>query len=407
MYTFKVVLQANNKQESKLRKTMNQCILCNQIVYDYLDSFIKDKKKIPSKSEVRKWFTKVKKEHDDKVVKERKELTNKQQREKHLDTLFYDVSNDALKQEVKDTYDSFVRFFKKLSKYPRRKKYNNIKKSFYVDPYKIRFENGKVKLEKIANNQKSNRQVLNYIRLAEKERIPVGKDIKYYNPRVVYDGLRFYLSVTVDDKYTTKRKEKEKEEKTIGIDVNIKEIVTSNDVHYKNVTVDKKIKKQYKKVKRIQKDLSRKYESIKRTNKKIKDSKNYIKCKTKLRWQYERLSNLKEQHLREIIEDIFETAPNRIVVESLDIKSMQKNKMISGKIQLSSFRKFYYYLKDKARKYDVKIIEANKYYPSSKKCSCCSSIKKELKLSERIYKCDVCGLNINRDLNAAINLAKY
>ena len=161
MYTFKVVLQANNKQESKLRKTMNQCILCNQIVYDYLDSFIKDKKKIPSKSEVRKWFTKVKKEHDDKVVKERKELTNKQQREKHLDTLFYDVSNDALKQEVKDTYDSFVRFFKKLSKYPRRKKYNNIKKSFYVDPYKIRFENGKVKLEKIANNQKSNRQVLN------------------------------------------------------------------------------------------------------------------------------------------------------------------------------------------------------------------------------------------------------
>lgn len=153
--------------------------------------------------------------------------------------MFYDVSNDALKQEIKDTYNSFVRFFRKLSSYPIKKKYNSYNKSFYVDPYKIEFNERKVKLEKIANNQKSNRLVLNWISMAEKNRIP--KNANYYNPRVKLEGDRFYIVVSVDDDNGPKKKIKTLEN-VIGIDLNIKSIVSSENDIYKSVTQTKNTK---------------------------------------------------------------------------------------------------------------------------------------------------------------------
>ena len=163
MYSYEVMIHPNNKQETKIRRTLNKCIECNNIIYDYLDSFIKNNEKIPSCGDVRKWFTIQKGILDNEAINKRKNMTKKEMISNHLDTLFYDVSNDALKQEIKDTYNSFIRCFNKLSKYPVKKRYDSYKKSFYVDPYKIEFSDKKVRLEKIANNQKKNRQILNYI----------------------------------------------------------------------------------------------------------------------------------------------------------------------------------------------------------------------------------------------------
>ena len=219
MRTYKVMIHPNNKQATKIRATLNKCIECQNIVYDYLDSFMKSKTKLPSCSDVRKWFTVQKKLKDNEVINKRINMTKKEMINNHLDTLFYDVSNDALKQMVKDTYDSFVRFFKKLSKYPNRKSYKDKHKSFYVDPYKIAFTDKKVRLEKIANNQKSNRQVLNWVNMAEKNRIPLN--VKYYNPRVVYDGYNFYIVVGIDETITNRIKS---DDRVIGIDLNNKEI---------------------------------------------------------------------------------------------------------------------------------------------------------------------------------------
>ena len=120
MYTYKVVIHPNNKQRSKIMDTMNKCIECQNIVFDVLNTCIQRKEKIPKCSEIRKQFTAIKKEKDIETINNRKGLTKNEQREKHLDVLFYDVSNDALKQTVKDTYNAFVRFFKKESKYPSR-----------------------------------------------------------------------------------------------------------------------------------------------------------------------------------------------------------------------------------------------------------------------------------------------
>ena len=405
MYTYKVVIHPNNKQRTKILRTMNKCIECQNIIYDLLKGYLDRNERIPSCLEIRKMFTLIKKEKDEETINKRKGMTKKEMIDNHLDTLFYDVSNDALKQTVKDTYKAFIRFFRKESKFPNKKSYKEKTKSFYVDPYKIEFTDKKVKLEKIANNLKTNRQVLNYISLAEKNRIPI--DAKYYNPRVVFDGDRFYIVVAVDDEYAPKKKLKEKIDEVIGIDLNVSTIVLSNNKKYKSINKEKRIKKATRKLKLLQRKSSRRYINALNNKKKLKEAKNFIKIKKLIRKCYRRLSNLRDDYINKVIDDILYKPPKRIVIETLDIKSMQQNKKISGLIQISSFRNFINTLKEKCNKQNVLITEADKYYPSSKMCSTCGSIKKDLLLSDRVYYCEACDYVINRDLNAAINLANY
>ena len=412
MYTYKVMIHPNNKQATKIRKTLNKCIECQNIVYDYLDSFIKSKTKLPSCSDVRKWFTIQKKLKDDEVINKRINMTKKEMISNHLDTLFYDISNDALKQMVKDTYNSFVRYFKKLSKYPNRKSYKDKYKSFYVDPYKIGFTDKKVRLEKIANNTKSNRQVLNWVNMAETNRIPLN--VKYYNPRVVYDGNNFYIVVGVEETITNRIKS---DNRIIGIDLNNAEIVTSENIRYKQITKSKKYKKIVKRKKRLQRSLSRKYLVCNPENKKrFKLSKNYRKNKSLIRNLDKRLMYMRVNNHNEIITNILLKPPKTIVLEDLYIKEMSNKEtrkeksyvelQASKNITEANLRKFRILLTDRIRKYETELIIVDKYYPSSKKCSNCGNLK-EMKVDKRIYKCEHCGLIIDRDLNAAINLANY
>ena len=415
MYTFKVVIHPNNKQKTKILRTFNKCIQCQNIIYDILDDYVKRSEKLPSIYEIRKMFTIIKKEKDDEVVRLRNNMTKQQMRENHLDTLFYDVSNDALKQTVKDTYNSFVRYFKKLSLYPNKKSYKDRKKSFYVDPFKIKITHNKVKLEKIANNQKANRQVLNWIKLAEADRIPTNAT--YYNPRISYDGTNFYLTVSVADEFAPKKKRNKVVNKTIGIDLNIAEIVTSENIRYKQATKTKKYKKINHRKKRLQRALSRKYLACNPNNDKNNTySHNYKKNKDQIKKLDRRLLNLRDDCHKRIIDDIFKSPPSKIVIEDLYVKSMTdkkkrkkmtyKEKMAAKNIHTASFRKFSTLLINKANKYDITLIKANRYYTSTKKCSCCGN-RKIMGIDERTYKCEECNLVIDRDLNAAINLAQY
>ena len=412
MRTYKVMIHPNNKQATKIRSTLNKCIECQNIVYDYLDSFIKSKTKLPSCSDVRKWFTIQKKLKDEETINKRINMTKKEMISNHLDTLFYDISNDALKQMVKDTYNSFVRYFKKLSKYPNRKSYKDKQKSFYVDPYKIGFTDKKVRLEKIANNQKSNRQVLNWVNMAETNRIPLN--VKYYNPRVVYDGNNFYIVVGVDETITNRIKS---DNRIIGIDLNNAEIVTSENKRYNQVTKTKKYKKILKRKKRLQRSLSRKYLVSNPENKKrFKLSKNYRKNKSLVIKLDKRLRNLRDNNHNEIITDILSKPPKIIVLEDLYVKEMAskenrkdkdcKEKLASKNITEASMRKFRTMLINRINKYETAIVIADKYYASSQTCSCCGN-KQEMKVDKRTYKCNKCGLILDRDLNAAINLANF
>lgn len=411
MYTYKVQIHPNNKQETRIRRTLIKTIEAHQIVYDIINNQLKENKGLINCYQLRKQFTNIKKQKDDEIIKLREGLTKREQRDKHLDTLFYDISNDALKQAIKDTHKSFLRFMKGISKYPVRKAFKDITKSFYVDPYKIKFTERKVKLEKISTSLKENRQVLNWISLAEKNRIPTN--CKYYNPRVVYQNDRFYICVSVDDEYAPlkhkQKKEIVKNDNTIGIDLNLKEIVTSENKRYKQVTKTKNYKDKVKRLQRLQRKLS-----IKRYLNKNKISRNYIKLKRKLNKLHCRITNIRNDAHIKIIYEILKSPPKEIKIEDLQIKKMMRRdnnnskvqKNASKKIHEASFSKFINLLSNECIKHNVILTRVPKYYPSTKMCSRCKNIK-EMKLNDRVYICHKCMLEIDRDLNAAINIRNY
>ena len=248
--------------------------------------------------------------------------------------------------------------------------------------------------------------------MAERNRIPLK--VKYYNPRVVYDGYNFYIVVSIDETITNRIKS---DDRVIGIDLNNKEIVTSENIRYTQVTKTKKYKKILKRKKRLQRSLSRKYLVSNPENKKrVQLSKNYRKNKSLVIKLDKRLRNLKDNNHNEIITDILSKPPKMIVLEDIHVKEMAskenrkdknyKEKQASKNITEACYRKFRLLLENRVRIYETAIVIANQYYASSKTCSCCGN-KQEMKVDKRTYKCAKCGLILDRDLNAAINLANY
>ena len=167
----------------------------------------------------------------------------------------------------------------------------------------------------------------------------------------------------------------------------------------------KEIKRLKKSLKRKQRQCSRKYEMNKKGKEYVK-TKNIIKLEKQIRLIHRRLSNIRLNYIHQITTKIVKTKPSRVVMEDLNIKGMMKNKHLSKTVAEQCLYDFKMKMKYKCEFYGIEFVEADRYYPSSKLCSCCGSIKKDLKLKDRIYKCS-CGLNINRDYNASINLSRY
>ena len=406
MYTYKVMLKPNNKQETRIRQTANKCIECHNLVFDFLMGFIERNEKIPSVFEVRRWFTGIKAVKDEEVEAKRNGLTNLEIRKLHLDVLFYDVSNDALKQTVKDTYNSFVNWFKKLSKKPVRKSFNDYKKSFYVDPYKINFDDRHVKLEKISTSTKANRKVLNLVRLSEKGRIP--KNVKYYNPRVVLEGERIFIVVAVDNVNAPAKYKEKIKSGIIGIDVNVHSIDLSDGKSFKSPLKSLKTKKIIKKGKRLQRRGSKKLlMAHKSINGKIIKSKSFKLLNRKIQKFRRKLVNIYTDYHFKVINEVLSNPPEEIHIEDLSINDMKKNTKLSHSIHLSSWGKFYKKLIEKCANLGIKVLKIDKYFPSSKTCHNCGYVNNDLKLSDREFICPKCGHKIRRDLNAALNIRDY
>ncbi|MGL4848102.1 MAG: RNA-guided endonuclease InsQ/TnpB family protein, partial [Clostridium sp.] len=138
----------------------------------------------------------------------------------------------------------------------------------------------------------------------------------------------------------------------------------------------------------------------------LKDMKNIQKQNKVIRNLHKKLTDIRTNHLHQSTNAIVKTKPSKIVMETLNIKNMMKNKHLAKAIAEQCLYEFKRQIGYKCQKYGIEFIEADKYFPSSKKCSCCGTIKKDLRLKDRIYKCS-CGLKMDRDLNASINLANY
>ena len=317
----------------------------------------------------------------------RKELTQLKQGDF---AWLYKYSNNIAKQAVKDACEAYKKFFKKLADKPKFKSRRKSKPAFYHDNIKIKFTKTHIQVEKLGK-----------IKLAEFGRIPT--DGKYSNPRITYDGLNWSVSVGIEVGDMTINKPVSE---PIGVDVGIKDLaVISTGKVYKNVNKTKSVKKANKRLKRLQKQASRQYD--KNYKNKIKGKgKNLLKLEKQINKTYKRLTNIRNNHIHQATMELVKTKPECIVIEDLNISGMIKNRYLSKAIAQQKLYEFRRQLEYKCSWYGVKLIIADRFYPSSKLCSCCGHIKKDLKLSDRVYKCE-CGNLIDRDLQAAINLREY
>ena len=194
----------------------------------------------------------------------------------------------------------------------------------------------------------------------------------------------------------------------IGIDLGIKEFATISDKRvYKNINKTNTIKKLKKSLKRQQRKLSRKYESLKIRNKKNGGSatrQNIQKQVLKVQKLHDRLTNIRTDYLNKTINELVKTKPEFINIEDLNISGMIKNRHLAKAIAEQKFYEFRIKLINKCHQNNIEVRLSNRFYASSKTCSQCGYVKKDLKLKDRVYRCPQCGLVINRDLNASINL---
>ncbi|MDK0559446.1 transposase [Clostridium perfringens] len=315
-----------------------------------------------------------------------------------------EVSSKATKQAIMNGDKAFRDFFKKAKGFPRfKKKKNQDVKAYFPKNNKTDWtlERHRVKIP-----------TLGWVRLKEFGYIPVNSMVK--SGTVSQKADRYYVSILVEERdikisnSNTGMKISNTNNEGLGIDLGIKEFaVCSDGIKFKNINKPSIIKKVEKKLKREQRKLSRKYESLKIRNKKEKGGnvtrQNIQKQIVKVQKLHQRLTNIRTDYINKIVSSIIKQKPSYITIEDLNVKGMMKNKHLSKAIASQKFFEFKTKLMSKCKQNNIELRIVDRFYPSSKTCSQCGEIKKDLKLSDRVYKCS-CGLVIDRDLNASINL---
>ena len=315
-----------------------------------------------------------------------------------------EVSSKATKQAIMNGDKAFRDFFKKAKGFPRfKKKKNQDVKAYFPKNNKTDWtiERHRVKIP-----------TLGWVRLKEFGYIPINSMVK--SGTVSQKADRYYVSILVEEtdieisNGNIGMKIFNNNNEGIGIDLGIKEFaVCSDGIKFKNINKTSTVKKVEKKLKREQRKLSRKYESLKTRNKNIREgratSQNIQRQVIKVQKLHQRLRNIRTDYINKTVFSIVKQKPSYITIEDLAVSNMMKNKHLSKAIASQKFFEFKTKLTVKCKEKNIELRIVDRFYPSSKTCSNCGEIKKDLKLSDRIYKCN-CGFNIDRDLNASINL---
>ena len=330
----------------------------------------------------------------------RKRFTQFKQQDKYK--WLYTISNNVCKQAIKDAVDAYKKFFNGLSKFPRYKRRKRNRPSFYADSVKIKFTSTHVKLEHIALSKKKLKQKLNWFRLAEHGRIPI--DAKYFNPRITFDGINWFLTVGIE---TENEYIKQYSQDGIGIDLGVKDLAICSSGHiYKNINKTKRVRRLKKRQRRLQRQISRKYLKNKK-GESYQKTRNIVKSEKRLLKLNHRLTNIRTNYIQQTTTEIIKREPSFVVMEDLNVKGMMKNRHLARAVQEQKLAEFYRIMQYKCNWNGVMFIIADRFYASSKICSVCGNKKIDLKLSDRTYKCEHCGTVINRDFNASVNLYHY
>ena len=372
--SFKTEINPTEEQKVKIRKTIGTCRYIYNFYLAHNKELHENGKKFMSGKSFSVWL-------------------NNEYLPQNPDKLWIkEVSSKSVKHSIENGCVAFTRFFKHQSAFPNfKKKGRSDVKMYFVknNPKDCRCERHRINIPS-----------LGWVRMKEKGYFPTTKDgyvIKSGHVSIKAD--RYYVSVLIE---IPNNKIANNSNKGIGIDLGLKDFaIVSNGKTYKNINRSTRIKKLEKQLIREQRSLSRKYENLKKGE--STQRANIQKQKLKVQKLHHKMDNIRTDYINKTIAEIVKTKPSYITIEDLNVKGMMKNRCLSKAVASQKFYEFRTRLKAKCDENGIELRVADRFYPSSKTCHHCGSVRKNLKLSDRIYRCE-CGYVADRDLNAALNL---
>ena len=311
------------------------------------------------------------------------------------------------KQAMKDLLKAYKEAYKKRKQEPFDPKNPNK----YLPKFKKKGKNNYSFFQRTDNIRKTDDTHIKITGIKKPVKCTALKSVdlpeKILNPRITFDGKYWYLSYSFDIENTDIIEDFDVEK--LGIDLGVKDLaILSNGEHYRNINKDREIRKLNKRLKRLQRQISRKYEAnavVGKDGKKIYHKTNNIK---KLEQQTKlinrRIANIRKTYMYEVIKAVLKTKPQSIILEDLNIRGMMQNPKLAKAIQEQNLYRFRQILTYKCQLYGIDLYLADRWYPSSKTCSCCGWYNPNLKLTDRTFVCEICGLVMDRDENAAKNI---
>ncbi len=372
--SFKTEINPTEEQKARIRKTIGTCRYVYNFYLGHNKALHDDGEKFMTGKSFSLW------------------LNNEYIPDNPDKTWIREVYSKAVKKSIEDGCTAFTRFFKHQSDFPKfKKKGKSDVKMYFVrnNPKDCQCERHRLKIP-----------TLGWVRIKEKGYIPTTKDgYMIRSGTVSVKAGRFYVSVLVeipDINIDNNSNE------GIGIDLGLKDFaIVSNGKTYRNINKSAGLKKLEKQLIREQRSLSRKYENLKKGE--STQRANIQKQKLKVQKLHHKMDNIRTDHINKTIAEIVKTKPSYITIEDLNVKGMMKNRCLSKAVASQKFYEFRTRLKAKCDENGIELRVADRFYPSSKTCHHCGSVRKNLKLSDRIYRCE-CGYVADRDLNAALNL---
>ena len=372
--SFKTEINPTEEQKVRIRKTTGTCRFIYNFYLAHNKELHENGKKFMSSNQFRVWL-------------------NNEYLPNHPEySWIKEAYSKAVTQAVNNGQTAFTRFFNHKSAFPNfKKKGKSDVKMYFVknNPKDCRCERHRINIPS-----------LGWVRIKEKGYIPTTKDgyvIKSGHVSIKAD--RYYVSVLIE---IPNNKIANNSNEGIGIDLGLKDFaIVSNGKIYKNINKSAKLKKLEKQLIREQRSLSRKYENLKKGESTQKT--NIQKQRLKVQKLHHRIDNIRTDHINKTIAEIVKTKPSYITIEDLNVSGMMKNKHLSKAVASQKFYEFRTKLQAKCNENGMELRVVDRWFPSSKTCHCCKNIKKDLKLSDRIFKC-YCGYIEDRDFNAALNL---
>ena len=372
--SFKTEINPTEEQKVKIRKTIGTCRYIYNFYLAYNKELHDNGEKFMSGKSFSVWL-------------------NNEYLPKNPDKLWIkEVSSKSVKRSIENGCVAFTRFFKHQSAFPNfKKKGKSDVKMYFVknNPKDCRCERHRMNIPS-----------LGWVRMKEKGYVPTTKDgyvIKSGHVSIKAD--RYYVSVLIE---IPNNKTADNSNEGIGIDLGLKDFaIVSNGKTYKNINKSAKLKKLEKQLIRKQRSLSRKYENLKEGE--STQRANIQKQKLKVQKVHHKIDDIRTDYINKTIAEIVKTKPSYITIEDLNVSGMMKNKHLSKAVASQKFYEFRTKLQAKCKENGIELRVVDRWYPSSKTCHCCGAIRKDLKLSDRIFECD-CGYIEDRDFNAALNL---